>query len=140
MLDSQENKRSNSGALRAQIIVEFLVIIAAALFIGVLYLATANNLFTGIGDQQRVIALNDIGYNIQDEIILSMMVDDGYQRTFTLPNLAGPFPYTIQNDQTTVTLTSGSVTITYDLPQITGSFHIGKNTVTKNGSVVVTPT
>lgn len=124
---------------KAQLAVEFIILVAMALIIGALFLASAIELFASASDRQRVAALNDVGYRIQDEIILALEVTSGYERTLTLPGLADRFTYEIDSQPTRVTLTSGSVAISYSHPEITGAFAKGENTITRNnGEVVIT--
>jgi hypothetical protein len=113
---------------------EFALATAFAVIIGVVYLASASSLLGEKSEEQRLTALNDIGYTIQDEVILASTVDDGYERTLTLPPWADRFGYDITTEPggRAVTLTSGKVIITYDLPQVDGSFQKGKNIIRKN--------
>jgi hypothetical protein len=120
----------------AQLAIEFIMLMAMALIIGALFLASANQLFSDASDHQRVAAINDIGYSIQDEIILALEVTDGYERTLTLPDRADRFLYEIDSQPTRITITSGTVKISYDHPQITGAFTKGENTITKNNGEV----
>jgi hypothetical protein len=123
---------------RAQIAIEFIIIMAMAIIIGMLFLASAADLFTRESEKQRITALNDVGYRIQDELILATTVTDGYERTFTVPSRADRFTYTVVSDAEAITLHSGSVIITYSLPAYTGSVQKGSNTITKiNGTVSV---
>lgn len=124
---------------RGQIIIEFVIIIAIAMLIGVVYLAVSSSILSSKTEEQRIIALNDVGYTVQDELMLAGTVQDGYQRAFTIPQKAGRFSYALSNDDTTLTLVSGSDTLTYPLPKINGTLVQGKNVVFKNGSIVVNP-
>jgi hypothetical protein len=121
-----------------QLAIEFVIMMGIAVIIGVLFLASANELFGRVSEEQRIESLNDVGYTIQDEVILALTVEDGYMRSFTIPQTADRFAYTINSTATGVTLTSGPVTITYPIPPVTGQFHKGINTIEKSGTVTVT--
>lgn len=123
--------------MRGQVVIEFMILICIAVLLGVVYLGIGNELLHDTSEQQRVEALNALGYTIQDEIILATTVEDGYRRTLTLPDKADRFVYNITNDETTVTLSSGEVTIVYDIPRIDGTFVQGGNLISKNGGIMV---
>jgi electron transfer flavoprotein alpha subunit len=123
--------------MRAQVLLEFLFILALALTIGITYLALSADLFHDRSEQQRTAVLNDVGFQIQDELLLAASVEDGYARNFTIPLMADRFDYSITNDATSVTLTSGLTTITYSLPAFAGNLSKGTNMVKKNGNITV---
>ena len=118
---------------------EFMILLAMAILLGSMYLAVTGQLFLTTSEQQRVSALNDIGYMVQDELMLAESVDDGYARNFTIPTKADRFTYAISNDAASLTLVSGVASVTYSLPQISGTLAIGRNSITKNGALTVAP-
>jgi len=120
--------------VNGQIAIEFILMISMAFLLGVLYLATSSELVFRFSEDQRLAVLNDVGYTVQDELILATTVEDGYSRNFTLPEKADRFPYTITNDATSITLVSGTLTITYDIPTITGAFVKGSNRIVKTNT------
>ncbi len=124
-------------AARGQIAVEFVILFAFATIIGLLFLLSAYTLFSGVNDEQRRTAVDEVGYAIQDEIILATTVQDGYQRTFLIPERADRFAYTLTSGQTAFTLTSGAIIITYPHPPITGQVEKGRNLIAKDGDVTV---
>ena len=121
---------------RAQLAIEFVIIVAMAFIIGALFLTSAADIFQRMSDRQRVAALNDVGYRIQDEVILATVVQDGYERTFTVPAKADRFTYGIDSQATRITLTSGTVAISYGIPEIDGAVAKGTNTITKGADGV----
>lgn len=113
------------------------MMIAFAIMIGGVFLASAGRLLLDKSEEQRTAAMNDVGYLIQDEIILASTVSDGYQRTFVLPQRADRFEYSITSFSTAVTITSGKTKITYPIPEISGSIQKGPNTIVKQGTISV---
>ena len=125
--------------MKGQLAMEFVIMMAVAFIIGGLFLAVLLIMFRDVSEEQRVAALNDVGFMIQDELILATLVEDGYQREFTIPTKADRFPYTISNTASGVTLKSSGVTITYPIPNITGGVTQGDRIVTKqDGKVTIT--
>jgi hypothetical protein len=124
---------------RGQFIMEFMILLAVGILLGAMYLAVSNELFSAKSEEQRIEALNDIGYQVQDELLLAASVLDGYERNFTLPTLADRFDYTLTNDETSLTLASGPASVTYPLPEVTGTFQKGRNVLRKDGGLTVVP-
>ena len=122
---------------KAQFVIEFIIFVSIAIIFAIMYVAVANDLLFERSEEQRIVALNDIGYNIQDEMVLAASVTDGYVRTVTLPSSADRFPYNITGNNNSITLTSGSTIIVYDLPEYSGAFHVGKNNISKNKIIMV---
>lgn len=122
---------------RAQFALEFIIMVAIALMIGITFLAGSSIVLKDTSELQRLEALNGIGYLLQDEVILATTVEDGYRRKIVLPQRAGRFQYAINTSATSVSLRSGSVDIAYPLPEITGSFKKGTNIIAKDGAVVI---
>lgn len=123
--------------MRGQIVLEFLLIAGIAMLVGALYLAAGANLLSGESEEQRISALNNIGYMVQDELILAGIVEDGYQRSFIIPMKADRFAYTLSNDETMLTLRSGGAVINYPLPRMSGTLQQGENIVRKDGNITV---
>ena len=124
---------------RGQFLLEFFILLAIAVLVGIIYLVSATSLFGAVSEDQRISSLDDIGYMVQDEVLLAESVDDGYSRSFVIPSSADRFAYVLSSDATSITLTSGARTITYPLPPVGGTFQKGKNIIAKNGNITVMP-
>ena len=124
---------------RGQFIMEFMILLAVAILLGATYLVFTNELFSSTSEHQRLVALDDIGYMIQDEIMLAESVEDGYERTITISQLADRFAYSLTNTETALTLSSGTLSVTYTLPAITGQLQKGRNVLQKRGNITVMP-
>lgn len=122
---------------RGQIMMEFVLVLAIAVIISMVYLVAANNLLKDTSEEQRVMEIDNIGYAVQDEIILATSVSDGYSRTIFLPEKAGRFVYTISSDGTGITLQSDSYSQFYETPHFTGSIHKGNNIIQTTGVVMI---
>lgn len=122
---------------RGQAALEFIMMMALALSVGALFLFVALESITRTAQRERTAALDDVGYMLQDEVVLATTVQDGYSRTITVPQLAGRFTYAVSSAPNAVTLSSGDVTITYPIPNVTGGFAKGTNTLRKRGTVEV---
>jgi hypothetical protein len=123
---------------RAQFVLEFMILLALAVVIGITYFALTTDLLYDTSEQQRFEALNVIGYMVQDEMMLAETVEDGYVREITLPANADRFSYTLANSNRSLTLSSGAITLVYPLPLVNGTLQKGKNILQKDGALWVT--
>lgn len=129
---------SRSLTDRGQITIEFVFVIATVIAISITYLWVANQSLADSSERVRLAALNDIGYTLQDEIILATTVEDGYERAILVPEKAGAFTYDLTPVENAVILKSGPQTITYDLPNATGTFSKGTVVIRKtDGEVII---
>ena len=124
---------------RAQVMMEFIFYVVVAVLVGVLFLALVGSFMRDVGDRQRRIALDDIGYRLQDECVTAESVSDGYSRNITIPSQADRFDYTLANDGQSISLTSGTISLSYRIPSLQGTFQKGRNVLHKDGSLRVVP-
>lgn len=123
---------------KGQFAMEFIMMMAFAIVVSMLFLSASGGLLAERSEDWRTRELNEIGYLIQDELILAAQVTDGYTREFFLPEKAGRFPYALTSGTSTVTLTSGQTILTFDIPAILGTVHKGTVTISKQGNITVT--
>jgi hypothetical protein len=124
---------------RGQFMMEFMILLSVGVLLGMTYIAVTSELFASTSERQRVTALNEVGYMVQDELMLAESVEDGYQRNFTIPSMADRFAYSMTNTATSLTLSSGSSSITYPLPRVSGTLQTGRNIILRNGNISVVP-
>jgi hypothetical protein len=136
---------------KSQNAIEFMIIIFMILIAFVGFILILNNRALEINEQQKYESLMGIGKIIKSEIDLAIKVEEGYHRTFKLPELIGGREYN-------VTYTNGtSLNINYSVfminytqqdtknsgymfitePNITGTIKIGLNNITKNNKQIV---
>jgi hypothetical protein len=122
---------------RGQFILEFMILIALAIIVGTMYVALSTQLLADTSEDQRVRALNDVAFMIQDELILAESVDDGYMRNISVPDKADRFAYTLSYTTNSLELRSGNTILTYSLPPFNGSLQKGTNVIRRNGVLTV---
>lgn len=111
---------------------------AMAFITATVFLISIYGLISDAAEEERLAAINQIAYAIQDEIILATEVEDGYERDFYIPNRAGQFVFTLEGTESSITITSGQLKQSYTIPTIDGVVKIGTNRVRKMGSIIVT--
>jgi len=122
---------------KGQTSIEFVMMMAIVIFIGTVFLGIANTSFQRTALEERIAAISDVGFTIQDELILATTVADGYTRTMIVPQAAGRFTYDLTNTPTLMYIESEKLSLTFGLPNITGTITKGENEITKEGQVTV---
>jgi len=94
---------------------------------------------TDYSEQRNIRRLQDLGYSLQNEIILAYTVEPGYTRTVRVPQYLGNEVVNISNTANDIILEHQGSEIAFRIPAISGSFSTGENTIQKlaDGSVVV---
>lgn len=121
---------------KAQIAIEFMLLVAVGLFFFLIIVASVVNLATGKQSERFYYDLQDFGKAIQRELILATELEDGYHRNIKLPYTApNGKPYTIYTNNTP----SGKMylfiefeeakTIEFEIPTINGTIRKGTNTI-----------
>ena len=82
-------------------------------------------------------ALLDLGYTLQDELILATTVHEGYEHDIYLPTTIGRFHYVIDMTTTNIKLSSGVQSYNFRIPNTTGAFIKGSNTLRYDGTLTV---
>ena len=123
---------------KAQSSIEFMITIGAML---VIFIAISLSIYAKISqetNEKREAEINELALNIQNEIKVASGANDGYIRTFTIPNKIIGLDYDI-------TITEGLIYIkTADdrhalavpVQEVTGNIQIGDNSIRKSGTII----
>jgi uncharacterized protein (UPF0333 family) len=124
--------------LRGQVAVEFSFMVMLALIFFVVALVIVGFYIEKSASEQGVAALQDEGAKVQQELLLAAAVEDGYQRTLTLPATLGGLQYTVSNTPTMLTLTLHDGTVyNREIPQVAGSIVKGQNRLRNIGGALI---
>ncbi len=118
---------------RAQVGIEFLVIIGAVIFfISLFLLAIQQNHGSKINQHQNI-ELKEIALTVQNEINLALESGDGYSRQFEIPKTARLQDYEITIDSGVVYIktTDNQHALTLPVPEITGNINKTQNKIEK---------
>ena len=86
--------------------------------------------------QSSYAGLEDLAYRISGEIELANEVNDGYQRTFEIPNKIGMQDYTMNVTNFDLTLKLDGYEYSLFLPKFNGYLQKGDNLIKKKGTEV----
>lgn len=81
--------------------------------------------------------LHDLGERIKREISLAHEMEDGYERTITLPEKINSKTYNITRENGYTIISDGSRDFSIITTPYTGNFQSGTNTIRKDGGVSV---
>ncbi len=117
---------------KAQVAMEFIWIVGIATMIILLLLGGVYYLTYAYSEKQIIEKLSDLGYSLQNELIIAEEVEIGYERTINIPSdINGKEYFLSQNNKYLVLSYKGSQQ-TFTIPMVTGTLVKGTNTITKN--------
>ena len=110
-----------------------LAMIVLLVLVGVIYYLSVN-----YSEEKNINKLQDLGYSLQSELILASEVEPGYERTVVIPDKAGGADYEINQTSNDLVLTYRKADLLFPIPQVSGKFQKGSNTIRKTNSNIVT--
>ena len=120
--------------------IEFFTLVGLGLVVAIFFVAFSINEIKEFGDQKEFFLIKDLALKLQKEVGVAANVEDGYIRTFTLPEkLDNIVDYFIIIKNNTITINSSKTVYTVAIPNTAGkNFTKGTNTVEKiNGTIYV---
>lgn len=120
----------------AQSSIEFLVLIGFVMVFFILAIAIIRSNTMNTSRERETILSEDIVTTIHKEILLATRVQDGYERTFWIPEKIGAKEYllSIQNNQVVLRLDQSDYWRT--VPSVTGNITKGLNFIRKAEGIV----
>ena len=124
---------------KAQIAMEFILMLALVLVFTTLIAGAAYYYVVDYSEQRNVKKLQDLGYSLQDEVILAHTVDVGYQRTITIPSMIDSVQVHVSGTPNDIVITYKGSELLFRIPPTIGAFTNGANNIThlQNGSVKI---
>lgn len=120
--------------------IEFFTLVGLGLVVAIFFVAFSINEIKEFGDKKEFFLIKDLALKLQKEVGVAANVEDGYIRTFTLPEkLDNIVDYFIIIKNNTITINSSKTVYTVAIPNTAGkNFTKGTNTVEKiNGQIYV---
>ena len=124
---------------RAQVAIEFMVIVGAVLFFTSFSLLILQNNNQEKIYQRQTIQLKEIALTVQNEINLALGSSDGYSRQFKIPETSGGQDYEITLDAGIVYIktTNGKHALTLPIPEVTGNINKTENKIERINGVIL---
>jgi|GEM_PF-950201 len=132
---------------KSQVAVEFMLMTSLAMVVLVVMIGVLYYIFRDYSEEKNMNRLMNLGYSLQDELILASQVESGYERNLTIPEMVGSAEYSI-NQTHNPNSTPDDLFIIYKgthllfpIPaNITGNLTKGSNTITKTdqNTIIIT--
>lgn len=123
---------------RAQIAMEFMIIIGAVMFfISIFFIAVQNNTEDKMYKRENMM-VKEIAITIKNEIDLAVQSINGYSRNFDIPEKAGNLEYLVNVSSETVYIRTlnGRHAMAFPVAKVIGEINIPNNTIKKIDGVI----
>jgi uncharacterized protein YpmS len=126
--------------MKAQSSMEFFALIGLAFLAVILFTSLAVNETKEFSDQREFLWVKDLALKLQKEVNLAALVEDGYERSFTLEDkFDGKIDYFTIVTNSSITVNSSNAVFSVKVPLIYGkNFTKGTNKIEKiDGEVYI---
>jgi hypothetical protein len=126
---------------RAQIAIEFLLMIAIAFGVIFTLLLSALAISKSNTETESYYTMEDIGNSLQQEFLLAAELEDGYTRKISLPSTLNGLRYNVtigqfNNSYHYMILSYDAAELYYLIPPVNGTLVLGNNILVKNNNTL----
>jgi len=121
---------------KAQISAEFFVLLGLAFLIAIAFEFASLDQLNDFRIKKESDAVKDMALKLQKEFLVAATVEDGYVRTFTIPDTLDMINYTLTTKNSTITVESPKSLYIVSIPKAIGNVTKGTNTINKTGGVI----
>lgn len=121
---------------KAQISAEFYVFLGLAFLIAIAFEIASLDQLNDFKIQKESEAIKDIALKLQKEALIAANVEDGYVRTFEVPDKLDNINYSLTVNNYTITVQSKNGFYFVGIPRAIGNFTKGTNKINKTGGVI----
>ncbi len=121
---------------KAQISAEFIIFVGLAFLITIAFVVISLDQLNDFRIKKEDEAVKDLTLKLQRELLLAATVEDGYIRTFTIPNKLERVNYSITMQNSTMTVESKNSLYIVAIPNSVGNINKGTNNINKTGGVI----
>jgi hypothetical protein len=115
---------------------QFLLVVSIVFMLFVVFVTGFAERYRDIKMEKERLAVKDLALKVHDEIAIAHNLEDGYTRTFTLPDQVEGSNYTINITGNVVAVTSEHSEYSLAAAPVTGDVNVGSNTITRSGGTV----
>ena len=120
----------------AQISAEFLILLGLGFVIAIAFELASVGKLQDFMLQKESEAVKDLGLKLQKELVLASAVEDGYLRTFEIPDKLDSINYSLVTLNSTITVISKNSLYIVSIPKAVGNASKGWNKINKTGGVI----
>ncbi len=121
---------------KAQVSAEFYIFIGISLIFTIAVGIYSIRQVADVQFRQENENMRDVALKLQREVLIATYVEDGYVRTFTLPETVNGINYTIKTMNSSLVAASSKGFYLISIPKVAGNFTKGTNTINKTGGVI----
>lgn len=115
---------------KSQSSMEFFTLIGLAFLAAAMIIAVSAKEMREFKDNSDFALIKDLGFKLQKEIGIAAYVEDGYKRTFTIPDkLEGALNYSIVTGNSSIAITTSKTSFSVRIPITYGNFTKGTNII-----------
>ena len=120
----------------AQVSAEFFILAGLAFLIAIAFVTVSLNQVNDFRVQKESDAVKDLALKLQKELLVAATVEDGYARTFQIPNDLENINYSLTTQNSTITVQSKNSIYIVTIPDSIGNISKGTNIINKTGGVI----
>ena len=121
---------------KAQVSAEFFVFLGLAFLIAIAFELASLDQLNEFRIQKENEAIKDLALKLQQELIVSSTVEDGYVRAFQIPDNIENINYSLSTQNSTITVKSKNSLYIVSIPKVVGNVSKGTNKINKTGGVI----
>lgn len=122
---------------RGQTAIEFMLLVAAAFLILIVFAASTREEFLVAQSAKEYALVKDLAFSLQSEVNRASFLEDGYRRTFRLEEkLDSTYVYNVSVVGTTILVATNNYDFSAAIFPVTGNFTKGQNTIRKTNGVL----
>lgn len=123
-------------ASKAQVSAEFFVFLGLAFLIAIAFEIASLDQLNDFRIQKESDAVKDVALKLQKELFVAANVEDGYVRTFIIPDQLDRINYSLATQNSTITAESKNGFYIVSIPKAVGNVSKGIITINKTGGVI----
>ena len=122
---------------KAQLFTEFFIFLGLAFLISIAFEIASIDQLNDFRTQQESDAVKDLALKLQKELLIAANVEDGYVRTFEIPNKLDSINYSLTTlNNRTITVKSKNSLYMVAIPRAIGNVTKGTNKINKTNGVI----
>ena len=120
----------------AQISVEFFIFLGLAFLIAIAFEIASLDQLNEFRIQKESDSVKDLALKLQKELLTAATVEDGYVRSFEIPDKLENINYSLTTQNYTITVQSKNSLYIVSIPRAIGNVSKGMNTINKTGGII----
>ncbi|HLC49973.1 MAG TPA: hypothetical protein VJI97_00930 [Candidatus Nanoarchaeia archaeon] len=121
---------------KSQVSTEFFIFLGLAFLIAIIFSVGSLDKLNDVRTKKETDAVMDIALKLQREVLIAAYVEDGYSRSFQLPNNLEAINYSIRTQNSTIIIQSKKGFYSLPIPTVIGNFTKGTNIISKTNGVI----